>query len=703
MENRNQISTICLIWLFLLNTLTIAGEFQLKSEKLIVLFDSHMHMTLKPFGFDSTSIIETSRAVQTGIVIDNKVITDFRILPQKTSQQMVTTNEFGPALKGVVIGNFQEEEISIERRTEILLPENFPDVVILSAEYKNTGNTPIHVNRVYSQRLLLNRQLAEPMEDSFDLASFQGGVYDWGVDYALIWLKPGFSQSNFQGIHKLPNYSNGGGIPFIDVWGKTMGVAIAHLGKQPEWLSLPVTVRQDGRVEMAITEEPKEEFRQKEWLKPGESYKTVMTAVIFHHLDYYDGLRTYANLLRCRGIAIKETSPKSAYEPYWKSWGFKLNFTTDQILNQLPELSSMGIKTANLDGGWFDWEGDWNPLRTPGKFPNGEKDMIDFVDKVHKAGFRTAIWWYPNAVNPKSRLAQENPGLLIQAKDGTYPNDEENGNYQLCPAYEPALEYIERLVERFVNKWGFDGVYCDKMGLSASVPCYNKAHNHMSPLESFQAMPELFRVIEKSLKKYHNDPFYEVCICAAPHSPYNMPFYDIANASDPINPIQMRRRIKVEKALHGPKFNVGDCYQVPIDEWGGSSVPQSFESAIGTGAQLTTYYTDLDSTQLKIWKRWFHQYNDLRLSSGEYLNFYDIAFDKPETHVIRKGSDLYFGFFFNHWPKSEKLEFRGLDKYQQYEVYDYGNERHLGLINGADPYLNVGFKGSLLVRVSPVE
>ena len=71
--------------------------------------------------------------------------------------------------------------------------------------------------------------------------------------------------------------------------------------------------------------------------------------------------------------------------------------------------------------------------------------------------------------------------------------------------------------------------------------------------------------------------------------------------------------------------------------------------------------------------------------------------------MIRKEKNLYFGFFFNHWPKSEKIEFRGLDKYHKYEVYDYVNKRHLGLINGTDPYLNIGFKGSLLVRVSPVE
>jgi alpha-galactosidase len=221
-------------------------------------------------------------------------------------------------------------------------------------------------------------------------------------------------------------------------------------------------------------------------------------------------------------------------------------------------------------------------------------------------------------------------------------------------------------------------------------------------LESFRSVSELFRVIEESLHRYKKDPYSEVCICATPHSPYNMPYYDIATASDPVTPLQMRRRIKVEKAIHGPSFAVGDCYQVPVDEWRGSSVPQSFESAMGTGAQLTTFYKDLDSGQLKIWQKWFRKYRELGLSSGEYLNYYDIAFDTPEGHVVRKGGDLYYGFFADHWPKGDRIELRGLNRERLYEVYDYARDRHLGKLDGSDPFLNTGFKESLLLRLRPI-
>ena len=39
-------------------------------------------------------------------------------------------------------------------------------------------------------------------------------------------------------------------------------------------------------------------------------------------------------------------------------------------------------------------------------------------------------------------------------------------------------------------------------------------------------------------------------------------------------------------------------------------------------------------------------YEAKRLSGGEYLGtLYDIGFDRPEAHAIRKGDTLYYAFF----------------------------------------------------------
>jgi len=195
----------------------------------------------------------------------------------------------------------------------------------------------------------------------------------------------------------------------------------------------------------------------------------------------------------------------------------------------------------------------------------------------------------------------------------------------------------------------------------------------------------------------------EVCICSQPHDPFKMPFYNVADVSDPVNLLQVRRRVKVEKAFRGGSFCVGDCYQVPEDEWEGFSVPESFESAVRTGAQVTTFFTDLDSRQQLTWKRWVAKYRELMLARAEYLNLYDLAWDKPEAHAVKKGERMYYGFFADQWSRKTPLTLRGLEPGRTYRVYDYAREKELGQVNGDNPVLAVAFKEHLLLEVTPVK
>jgi len=640
--------------------------------------------------------------IQEGIVVDGITCRSFQIDEKSVKQSKIEHEELGACKETIITGFYRDNGLYIERRTKILLPEDFTDVALFQTSYRNLGEKKVHVDSVYSQRIALNHlKDLHPDEEPYTLSSFQGGINEWGKDYSLISLSPGFSQENFQGMHPTADGEViGGGMPFIDVWGKSMGVALAHLETSPQWVSLPVKVRRDNTVDAGIVEVPDESIGMNAWLDPKETYETVLSAIIFHKLDYYDALRTYGNLLRKRGIDIPKTSPEGAYEPYWKSWGFELDFTLDEIYGILPELKSMGINIANLDDGWFDYYGDWGFDRSPGKFPNGQPDMIAFVDKVHQMGFKTNLWWYPLGVSLESRLAKEHPEFLVMDKDGDFPL-ESRKLYQLCPGYAPAMEHVQKLVERFIVEWGYDGLYSDTRGLSAVPPCYNPKHNHKTPLESFQAVPKVFDIIDSTLKKHNAEAIHEVCVCAAPHSPYSMPYYDIASASDPINLLQTRRRIKVEKAIHGSSFAVGDCYQVPDDEWSGFSVPQAFESAIGTGAQVTTFYTDLDSVQNLHWNRWFKDYTKLKLSSSEYVNLYDLAYDSPEVHVIKKGDVIFYGIYADLWSKTDTIELRGLKPGVSYSVYDYANKRYITSVNGNDPFIQVGFRDYLLIEVKP--
>ena len=62
----------------------------------------------------------------------------------------------------------------------------------------------------------------------------------------------------------------------------------------------------------------------------------------------------------------------------------------------------MGIRTANLDDGWYDFAGDWQPNRAAGKFPGGAADMVAFAKRVHDDGFRTGDLVVPAGRQPRA-------------------------------------------------------------------------------------------------------------------------------------------------------------------------------------------------------------------------------------------------------------------------------------------------------------
>jgi alpha-galactosidase len=101
------------------------------------------------------------------------------------------------------------------------------------------------------------------------------------------------------------------------------------------------------------------------------------------------------------------------------------------------------------------------------------------------------------------------------------------------------------------------------------------------------------------------------------------------------------------------------------------------------------------------WQQWIRIYRDHMLSRGQYVGgLYDIGFDKPETHVIRKGNTLYYAFFAPHFAGPVTL--RGLPP-GKYSVVDYVRNKPLGNVEGPQGELKVQFEKSLLVEASRIQ
>ena len=641
------------------------------------------------------------------IRVGGLLINDFRIDWNRVEKSEIT-DELGRGVRYLIKADarqytgFLYTGLSLSAELSLSFYEKFPAVVLSSFKVTNNGDSRLEIDEVVSNFYRLDRKLVEPERPSWEFASYQGASTRWGWDYSLIWITRDFDRRNFMGMSELASSEvAGGGTPLIDLWLPECGLALASAETEQQWISLPVRTADDGLVEISVTETPDPRLGQTGFLSPGASYTTVRTALILHHLDFYHSISTYADLLRARGVKIPLDSPAQAYEPYWKSWGLRKDFTLDQIYEALGQLKKIGIRWANLDDGWFTAYGDWEPNPAPGKFPRGETDMKAFVERVHREGFKTSLWWYPQGVSPESRLAVEHPDWLVRNEDGTLPLSK-RGLYYLCPVHPECIEFIRGMVRKIMVDWGFDGLYIDTQDLIATPPCFNPAHKHDSPLDSFSKQPLFYQAIYSTAQQIKPGCPVEMCICAMPHDPFKMPYYNVATTSDPVNIEQVTRRVKVEKAYRGPTFCVGDCYQVPMNEWEGFSVPESFEAAMGTGAQVTTFFTDLTPAQGKKWKRWIRKYREMGLASSEYLGLYDIAFDKPEAHLVRKGEKLYYGFFARHWSVGRPIELRGLSADKKYRVRDYANGIDLGTISGRNPVIYRAFKDNLLLEVSPL-
>ena len=258
-------------------------------------------------------------------------------------------------------------------------------------------------------------------------------------------------------------------------------------------------------------------------------------------------------------------------------------------------------------------------------------------------------------------------------------------------------------MERFVKRWGVDSFKIDGVDLNHAPLCYNPAHHHARPEESFEQWPGLFREIRETARSIRPDFRIELCPCGI------TPTYQLGTAfeqpvtSDPFD-YQVTQRVKFLKAWFGPTAPVLEEYVGLLGQKEPNGKPYTFRvelypRAIGTGAVVSTFSPVLDKSHAA----WTALYNRQGLASGEYLNLYDVGWDNPEGHVIRKGGRLYYAFY-ARVPGEEfsgKITLRGLGS-ERYRVTDYAHHLEFGVVAGPDPSLSVSFHDSLLLMAEPL-
>jgi alpha-galactosidase len=497
------------------------------------------------------------------------------------------------------------------------------------------------------------------------------------------------------------NSDYGGGIPVVDLWRKDAGIAIGHTELMPRLVSLPIEKdKYDASANMCI----EHTYPVPLVFKSGDTLKTFGTFVSVHTGDCYASLQSYSNYMQASGIKMAPSEPE-AYEPVWCAWGYERKFTVDEIVGTLPKVKELGLKWVDIDDGFQQAVGDWDADRS--KFKNGGADMRRMVDHIHAMGLKAKLWWAPLAMDPGSALLRQNPDLLLLNKDYVPQFISYWNSYYMSPVYEKTIAHTKGVLKMFLKDWDFDGLKMDGGFLNAVPPDYNSLHKLNYPEESFEQLPQFFRMIFTTSRTFKPDAVLQICPCGAAMSYFTMPWTNQTVASDPTSSWQVRLKGKTYKALLGTTAYYGD--HVELSDGG-----NDFASQVGIGAVLGTKFTwPKDNPFAKegkflltpenetVWKKWIGIYNEKMLPKGNYLgDLYDIGYDKPETHVIQKGDTLYYAFYGKNW--YGKITLRGL-KEVSYQVKDYVNDIDYGNVSKNNNSLQVKFNKSLLLQVVPVK
>jgi alpha-galactosidase len=602
--------------------------------------------------------------------------------------------------------------------------DDFPSLALLSATYKNSSLHLLDLESVELQKHKLNAALADARVKPHEMYAFFGSSLKWGKD-DVVPIPAKFSQDNPFGTPvKTPGDlgSVGGGIPVIAFWSQSTGLAIGHLETLPLPVSIPVKTTNDGRIEAAV------EIPAAVTLKPGEIFATPRTFVTVYSGDYYRPLHTWSEAVEREGLARPKNNEEN-YAVSWCGWGYESNVTPKQMTDTIPMLKELGIHWATLDDRWFNNYGDWQP-RTD---TFGGDTIQRMVKDFHSQGVKVQLWWLPLAVedgNYKygdhkyvlSNVVRQHPDWLILDERGK-PARMTRNLAALCPAVPEVRGYYKQLTERFVRDWDFDGHKLDNI---YSVPrCYNPKHHHKSPLDSVNAMGDVYKVIFETTRALKADSVTQSCPCGTPPSLAWFRYMDQAVTADPVGSVQVRRRMKMYKALLGPSAAIyGDHVELTEisnpDGGDEQDTGSDFASTLGTGGVLGTKFTWPDyGPKLKNvflnpekepeWKKWIGLYNQKMLSKGTFLDLYVYGYDFPEGYAISKDGAMYFAFYAAEPPGKTggkigtyrgEVELRGLET-KTYKVLDYVRNVDYGMVTGPIAKLKVDFKGSLLLEAAP--
>lgn len=643
-------------------------------------FDTGLHSRILRGAMPLTAM-EASESVR----LDDHRVVDRFLLVEQSREQLSAAGGKGHVhhLRGIAEG-------MLEKRISVTFLDRHPGLALLDIQYRNIGNLPL---AIAGWQAATHDLLPHP-----DGAwSFSGASYPDRRDWVQP-VVPGFGQRNYMGMNAT---DYGGGTPVAVVWRRDVGLAVGHIDTVPRLVALPVA-GQPGGTRIGITgDEPT-------LLAPGKAFSLPPTFIMTHVGDHFRPLDTYRRIMAEHGLAAPPI-PDPSYAPVWCAWGYGRDFSTDEVLTAMGKAKDVGLEWAVLDDGWQTSEGDWK--LNPAKFPHGDADMRAFAATIKTSGMRPRLWLAPLAANPGTDLLRDHADMLLLDRNGAAQNVSFWDAFTLCPAYPPVVDYFRGQVRRILGDWGFEGLKLDGQHLNGVAPCYNPAHNHARPEESYEGLQDFWKALYREAMAINPQAVVEICPCGDSFAFHNIPGMNHTPASDPTSSWQIRLKGKTFKAMMGPSAPfAGDHVEL-------SDRHDDFASHYGIGAIPSTKFTwprdpvnttdplppggiALNPAKEQLWRKWIALYRTNMLPKGTYLGgLYDIGFDKPEGHAIAANGRMHYAFYANDWSGSVTLRGLGAGRHR---LIDSFSRQPLGIVEGPTAIIPAHFEHFMLVEATPI-
>jgi alpha-galactosidase len=268
----------------------------------------------------------------------------------------------------------------------------------------------------------------------------------------------------------------------------------------------------------------------------------------------------------------------------------------------------------------------------------------------------------------------------------------------LCPALPEAQNYAKNLITKLMS-WNVDGFKHD--GSFIPPLCRAKAHNHSTPYESEQAYGKIWEIMFEETRRIQPKATVLQCNCGAINIWHQFKGISTAIMGDPDGPGGKAWTCRWgAKAYHALRPGRPQKYHTIADY---VEERQAFPQFLGLGTVPQLFKKSFSQNSKEEYKKWFDLYHTYMLPKGEYLGtLYDIVYDKPETHVIKKDGVMYYAFFLPYRSGHYSLEFRGLEPGKKYKIVDYVNNIEMGIVQGPTGKLSLSLSDYLLVKAIPI-